>query len=136
MNMWARATFMLLIVPIASAQAPYASPPQYWMMIESYAGRENSVEKEAAPIVRQRIVLGRKRGERRPGDMRFESLAALEDFARTLPPETVLEWDPGCVRVLSPGQTTAAPLDSPNDQKRFQAFCEQRRIKFHVNPSG
>jgi hypothetical protein len=134
--MSAGAALLLLMVPIASAQAPYASPPHYWMMLESYAEPENSVEKAAAPIVRQRIVVARKRGERRAGDMRFESLAALEDFARTLPPETVLEWDPGCLRVLSPGPTTAAPLDSPNDQKRFQAFCKQRRIQFHVNPSG
>jgi hypothetical protein len=136
MNMWARATFMLLVEPVALAQAPYASPPpHYWMMVESYVGRENSVEKEAAPTFRQRIVLGHKRWEPRPGDMRFESLAALEEFARTLPPETVLDWDPGCVRV-SAGPTHPAPLDSANDQKRFQAFCKQRRIKFIVHLSG
>jgi len=65
------------------------------------------------------------------GNSGFKSVATLKRFIAGLPPGTTLEWAPGCVR-----QGNEPLLSSEVEMKSFREFCEHRKIKFILIPSG
>lgn len=65
------------------------------------------------------------------GNSGFKSVNSLKKFIETLPPETTLEWAPDCERF---GDEPL--LNSEKEMSDFKAFCEKRKIKFILRPSG
>lgn len=61
----------------------------------------------------------------------FKSVAGLKHFVGNLPPGTVLEWDPGCLRM---GDEPL--LSSKADMDDFKAFCAAKKVTFVLVPSG
>ena len=65
------------------------------------------------------------------GKTRFKSVASLKKFVSGLPPGSILEWDPGCIR------WGGEPLlSSAQDMEDFKAFCVAKKINFILLPSG
>jgi hypothetical protein len=65
------------------------------------------------------------------GGVGFKSVASLESFLSTLPPESILEWAPGCIR-----SGNEPLLSSPQDMEEFRAFCARNHLAFVLIPSG
>lgn len=65
------------------------------------------------------------------GKIGFHSLASFKEFLSTLPPGSILEWDPGCIRY---GDEPL--LSSREELEDFRAFCSDKKIKFILVPSG
>ena len=65
------------------------------------------------------------------GNLRFNSVSSLKRFIAGLPPGSTLEWAPGCTRVGN-----EPLLSSEAAMKHFVRFCERKRIKFILVPSG
>ena len=65
------------------------------------------------------------------GNGGFKSITSLKKFLNHLPRGTILEWEPGCVRM---GDEPL--LSSQQDMDDFKAFCAERGIKFILLPSG
>lgn len=105
----------LLFVPCAEAQENVAAqPPTKYEMKLVYI-----FEGEATEFL---FVVG---------DAGFKSVDSLKRFLNTLPPETILEWAPGCRR------TGKEPLlSSESEMEAFKAFCLERNLKFVLIPSG
>ena len=61
----------------------------------------------------------------------FKSVASLKRFLSALPPGSILEWDPGCIRYG--GEPL---LSSRQDMEDFKAFCVAKKIRFVLLPSG
>jgi hypothetical protein len=65
------------------------------------------------------------------GKIGFHSLASFKEFLSTLPPGSILEWDPGCLR-----HGDEPLLSSREELEDFRAFCADKKIKFNLLPSG
>lgn len=65
------------------------------------------------------------------GDAGFKSVASLKKFLGTLPPGSILEWMPSCVRFG--GEPL---LSSKEEMEEFKAFCVEKNINFILVPSG
>ncbi len=65
------------------------------------------------------------------GSVGFKSVKALKKFIEKLPPETIIEWRPSC-EVLGD-----EPLrSSEKEMADFKAFCESKKVKFILVPTG
>ena len=65
------------------------------------------------------------------GKTGFKSVDALKKFVSSLPPGSILEWNPGCIR------WGGEPLlSSAQDMEDFKAFCVAKEINFILVPSG
>jgi hypothetical protein len=65
------------------------------------------------------------------GNSGFKSVESLKSFIASLPPETTLRWNPGCVRLG--GEPL---LSSESEMAELEAFCLERQIHFVLVPSG
>ena len=65
------------------------------------------------------------------GNAGFKSVASLKKFVGSLPPGSILEWAPGCLRMG--GEPL---LSSGQEMEDFKAFCAERNITFILLPSG
>jgi hypothetical protein len=65
------------------------------------------------------------------GTVGFKSVASLKKFLSDLPPGSILEWAPGCIRFG--GEPL---LSSEQDMEDFKAFCSTKKISFILVPSG
>ena len=65
------------------------------------------------------------------GNSGFKSVSSLKRFIASLPPDSMLEWAPGCERLGN-----EPLLSSEADMKSFRRFCELCRIQFILVPSG
>jgi fructose-1,6-bisphosphatase len=65
------------------------------------------------------------------GNVGFKSVDSLKKFVGDLPPGSILEWAPGCLR--SGGEPL---LSSPQDLEDFKAFCAAKKINFVLVPAG
>jgi hypothetical protein len=65
------------------------------------------------------------------GNIGFKSVTSLEKFLSTLPPGSILEWAPGCLRSGS-----EPLLSSVQEMEDFKAFCAASNINFVLVPSG
>ncbi len=65
------------------------------------------------------------------GNVGFRSVDSLKKFIGDLPPGSILEWAPGCLR--SGGEPL---LSSSEDMEDFKAFCAEKNIKFVLMPAG
>ena len=65
------------------------------------------------------------------GKIRFKSVASLKRFLSGLPPGSIIEWDPGCLR-----RGGEPLLSSREDMEDFKAFCAAQKIKLVLLPSG
>jgi hypothetical protein len=65
------------------------------------------------------------------GSVGFKSVASLKKFVSQMPPGSVLEWAPGCLRVGN-----EPLLSSEKELADFKAFCDEKKIKFVLIPSG
>jgi hypothetical protein len=65
------------------------------------------------------------------GKTGFKSVASLKKFLSDLPPGSILEWAPGCIRFG--GEPL---LSSEQDMEDFKAFCAAKKISFILVPSG
>src|SRR5258708_4310738 len=59
------------------------------------------------------------------GNIGFKSVASLKEFLSTLPPGSILEWAPGCLRLGS-----EPLLSSEQEMEDFKAFCAAKNISF------
>ena len=65
------------------------------------------------------------------GNAGFKSVASLKKFLSDLPPGSILEWAPGCLR------WGGEPLlSSAQDMEDFKAFCAAKKITLILVPSG
>ncbi|HEV7396751.1 MAG TPA: hypothetical protein VGN86_09610 [Pyrinomonadaceae bacterium] len=65
------------------------------------------------------------------GTVGFKSVDSLKTFLSNLPPDSILEWAPGCHR------WGGEPLlSSERDMEDFKAFCVANKIDFILIPSG
>ena len=65
------------------------------------------------------------------GNAGFKTVASLKKFLSDLPPGSILEWAPGCLR------WGGEPLlSSAQDMEDFKAFCAAKKISFILVPSG
>ena len=65
------------------------------------------------------------------GQSGFKTVNALKKFIGHLPAGSILEWAPGCKSLG--GEPL---LSSEKDMEEFKAFCEEKKIKFVLIPSG
>jgi hypothetical protein len=65
------------------------------------------------------------------GNIGFKSVASLKKFLSDLPPGSILEWSPGCLR-----QGGEPLLSSAQDMEDFKAFCAEKEISFILVPAG
>lgn len=65
------------------------------------------------------------------GNVGFKSVASLKKFLSDLPPGSILEWSPGCLRYG--GEPL---LSSAEDMEDFKAFCAAKKINFILVPAG
>ena len=65
------------------------------------------------------------------GNLRFKSVSSLKRFIAGLPPNSTLEWLPGCIRVGN-----EPLLSSEAAMRHFVRFCDRKGIKFILVPSG
>lgn len=65
------------------------------------------------------------------GNSGFKSVASLKNYLGNLPPGSVLEWAPGCLRIGS-----EPLLSSEVEMEDFKAFCDEKGISFILVPSG
>jgi hypothetical protein len=65
------------------------------------------------------------------GNMGFKSVESLKKFVGDLPPGSILEWAPSCLR-----RGSEPLLSSPQDMEDFTAFCVAKQINFILVPSG
>ena len=65
------------------------------------------------------------------GNVGFKSVASLKKFVSSLPPDSTLEWAPGCKR--HGGEPL---LSSEQEMEEFKAFCVEKNINFVLVPSG
>lgn len=67
----------------------------------------------------------------RVGNVGFKSVASLKNFLKDLPPGSILEWSPGCLRYG--GELL---LSSAHEMEDFKAFCAEKKIRFIIVPAG
>lgn len=65
------------------------------------------------------------------GNVGFKSVESLKKFVGDLPPGSILEWAPGCLR-----RGGEPLLSSAQDMEDFKAFCVAKQIDFILVPSG
>ncbi len=65
------------------------------------------------------------------GNVGFKSVASLKNYVGNLPPGSILEWSPGCMRMGGEPLLSSEP-----EMEEFKAFCEEKNIKFVLVPSG
>ena len=65
------------------------------------------------------------------GVVGFKTVASLEEFVGRMPPDSILEWSPGCLRFGN-----EPLLSSQADMNDFKAYCESKHVKFVLVPSG
>ncbi len=65
------------------------------------------------------------------GSIGFNSVASLKKFLGEQPAGTVVEWNPGCLRVG--GELL---LSFEKELSEFKSYLEKRKIKFVQIPSG
>jgi hypothetical protein len=65
------------------------------------------------------------------GNVGFKSVASLKKFLSDLPPGSILEWSPGCLRYG--GEPL---LSSAEDMEDFKAFCVENKITLILVPAG
>jgi hypothetical protein len=100
----------------ANAQETKQEEPIKYRMQLVYVFDENSSEVEHIFVI---------------GQSGFKTVDALKKFIGRLPAGSILEWAPGCKRMG--GEPL---LSSEEDMEEFKAFCEEKKIKFVLIPSG
>jgi hypothetical protein len=65
------------------------------------------------------------------GNVGFKAVDSLKKFLSNLPPDSILEWAPGCIRF---GDEPL--LSSEQDLEDFRAFCAAKKLNFILVPSG
>jgi hypothetical protein len=65
------------------------------------------------------------------GNVGFKSVASLKNYVGKLPPGSILEWSPGCLRMG--GEPL---LSSKSELEDFKAFCAEKNISFVLLPAG
>lgn len=100
-----------------------------------HARAQGGVEPEEPPKYRMELVYIFEAGSTEfifvIGNAGFKNVASLKNYLSTLPPGSILEWGPGCVRVG--GEPL---LSSAQEMADFKAFCAERGITFILVPSG
>jgi hypothetical protein len=65
------------------------------------------------------------------GILAYRTVDELKRYLKNLPGETTLKWAPGCCRMGN-----EPLLNSQDDMKNFQDFCELNNIRLVIVPSG
>jgi hypothetical protein len=65
------------------------------------------------------------------GSIGFKTVASLKNYLSTMPHGSILEWAPGCRRIVS-----EPLLSSEQEMEDFKAFCAEKGITFILVPSG
>jgi hypothetical protein len=63
--------------------------------------------------------------------MGFYSANSLQEYLGKQPAGTIVEWDPGCLRMGN-----EPLLSSENDMNEFKTYLKERDIEFVLVPSG
>lgn len=112
--LWFCAILLFIVLPAHAQEIEQPQPPPKYRMELVYVFDANSPE-----FV---FVIG---------NAGFKSTASLKKFLSSLPPGSILEWAPGCVRLGN-----EPLLSSEQEMADFKAFCVERNIDFILVPSG
>jgi hypothetical protein len=65
------------------------------------------------------------------GKVGYKTVAALKERIAGLKEGSIVEWDPGCIRM---GQEPL--LSSEKDMKDFAEFCKKEKVNLVIRPAG
>jgi hypothetical protein len=101
----------------------------------SYTHAQENAQPQSPPKYRMELVYIFEPGSTEfifvIGNAGFKSVASLKNFVGSLPPDSTLEWAPGCRRI---GREPL--LSSEQEMEDFKAFCADKNVNFVLVPSG
>jgi hypothetical protein len=112
--LWPCAILLFIVLPVRAQEVEQLAPPKHRMELV-YIFDTDSPE--------YIFVIG--------GIIGFKSVASLKKYLSILPPGSILEWAPGCIR-----RGNEPLLSSEQEMEDFKAFCAEMNINFILVPSG
>jgi hypothetical protein len=113
--LWACAILLFIVLPARVQEIKQPAPEPKYRMELAYI-----FDTESPEYV---FVIG--------GVIGCKSVASLKKYLSLLPPGSILEWAPGCVR-----RGNEPLLSSEQEMEDFKAFCAEKNINFILIPSG